>query len=82
MNDQNQVNFEAAQELEIILENMHELLGQAEHALRGTTEESRAGCYWIAHIKMALDKNCHSYLGSSMCTMQDTITDLYDEDKY
>ena len=39
----------------------------------------QAKSYWYAHIIMALDHE-HSYLGGSMCTMQDTINHLDDGD--
>ena len=35
----------------------------------------RAKAYWLAHVTMALTRD-HDYLGGSMVTMQDTLTEL------
>lgn len=61
-----------------IKEEMLELLRETQSLLRGTGEEERARSYWYAHIRMALDDD-HSYLGGSMCTLQDSIDALETE---
>ena len=61
-----------------IKDEMKELLGEAHDILRSGEDHialRRAESYWYAHIVMALDKD-HGYLGSSMCSMQDTIDEL------
>ena len=40
---------------------------------------ARAKSYWYAHILTNLS-NDHDYMGNSMCSMQDTLNDLEDED--
>jgi uncharacterized protein Veg len=58
-----------------IKEEMKELLNEAHDILRCGEDYStlrRAESYWYAHILTSLDSD-HGYLGSSMCTMQDTI---------
>tara|TARA_B100000902_G_scaffold56301_1_gene63104 strand:+ start:315 stop:584 length:270 start_codon:yes stop_codon:yes gene_type:complete len=62
-----------------IKEQIKELLKEAidivpDHA------SARAKCYWYANISMALD-NDHGYLGSSMCSMQDTVEEFDDEEE-
>jgi len=68
-------NYERAERLSEIKEQMLELLRAARGIVRGTSEEDRAGAYWLAHLRVALDSD-HSYLGGSMCTMQETIEAL------
>lgn len=67
-----------AERLMEIKEEMLELLDEARMLVRGTHEEDRAGAYWLAHIRMALD-NEHNYLGRGGCTMQSTIEALEDD---
>ena len=73
------VTSEDLYRLEEIKDEIKSLIQEAEEILRGTSEEDRAHSYWAAHIKMALDKD-HSYLGGSMCTLQDSIESLREED--
>ena len=63
-----------------IKEDMLGLLDEAKHIVRGTPDWERAKGYWIAAIRTALDEE-HEYLGGSMCTMQDTIDSLSDDDE-
>jgi hypothetical protein len=74
--------LEATERLEEIREEMLELLSEAEEVARQTAKAAgqrviyeRAAAYWIPQIKIAL-KNDHGYLGSSMCSLEDTIKDL------
>lgn len=56
---------------------MSALLDEAKDLIRresGIAWE-RAKGYWIAHIEMALSDS-HTYLGSSMFTMESTINEL------
>jgi len=62
-----------------IQEEMTELLREARQLLRGTRAESRAKAYWIPGVLTSLT-NQHSYLGRSMCTMEDTIRELEEEE--
>jgi hypothetical protein len=41
---------------------------------------SRANAYWYAHISTSLD-NDHDYMGGSMCSMQDTSEQFYEEEE-
>ena len=68
---------ELAEELGEIQQEMLAWLAQARHLLRrapGMTGQ-RAKAYWLAHGTMALTRD-HDYLGGSMVTMQDTLTEL------
>lgn len=58
-----------------IKDEMKELLHEAASLIRGTNQERFSESYWIAHIKMALDKD-HGYLTSGHDTMQATIEAL------
>jgi hypothetical protein len=40
---------------------------------------ARAESYWYAHISTSLD-NDHDYMGGSMCSMQDTLEQFYEEE--
>jgi len=72
-------NREKAQDLENVLEQMTYLMSEARSIVEGTSEQSRAEAYWIAHIEMALDDQ-HGYLGGSMCTISETINCLREEE--
>jgi hypothetical protein len=74
-----QSNHERAERLAEIKDEMLELLREAARLTRDTPEEDRARSYWLAHIRIALDDE-HSYLGGSMCTMQETIEALEEGD--
>ena len=63
------------QRLKDIQEEMLGLLAEADQLLRGTPAYQRAKSYWLAHVETALT-NSHGYLGGSMCSMEDTITEL------
>ena len=70
-------NCELADELVEIQQEMLELLDRARqllHAAPNMTRQ-RAEAYWLPHATMALT-NDHGYLGGSMVTMQNTITEL------
>ena len=66
-----------------IRNKMKELLSDAKDILNGAPHivQIRAESYWLAHIAMAIDDD-HSFCGSSMCTMQDTIKELKEEMEY
>ena len=69
---------EAAAILMDAKEAIQEALEQAGTALRALDNDflyEQARSYWLAHIRMALDRN-HGYLGGSMVTMQDAINAL------
>jgi len=72
-------NYERGRRLWEIKEEISGLLEEAEGLLKGTPEAERARAYWLAHIKIALDRS-HGYLASSMCTMEDSVAALTDED--
>ncbi|MAD95883.1 MAG: hypothetical protein CMB99_01010 [Flavobacteriaceae bacterium] len=71
--------IERAETLEDIKLQMLELLEQARDAVRATGAETQANAYWLAHIRTALDAE-HHFIGSSMCTMQDSIDLLTDDE--
>ena len=63
-----------------IKEKIKELVNEAEELIsENDYVSSRAKSYWIPHLLMALD-NDHNYVGGSMCTMQDTIDELEEDD--
>lgn len=66
-----------ADTLSDLREQIGDLIDHAESIMRdaGGTDEARAKSYWIAHIKAALG----GYGYSSMCSMLDSISDLYAE---
>jgi hypothetical protein len=70
----------AADRLEEIKDEIHELLREARRLVRGTPEEDRAKAYWLAHLAMSLDDD-HEYLGRGGITMQDTIEALRGEEE-
>lgn len=79
-NEEFQENDENAdiKKLEKIRSKMLELLEEAEYIVRITGSRhiyDRAKAYWIPHIKTALS-NDTEYLGKSMVTMQDTISEI------
>jgi hypothetical protein len=64
--------------LEEIQEEMSVLLDEAQRLVRQNAKGNgyeRAKAYWIGQIEMALSHN-HSFLGRSMCTMTDTISEM------
>lgn len=75
---------EAVERLTEIKDEMKELLQEAlqlvvDTAGRESTTYERARRYWCAGITVELDKE-HSWLASSMCTIQSTIEELSDEE--
>lgn len=58
--------------LEEVKDEILELIGEAEELVKGTSEEDRAGAYWLSHIKGALT-NESGIIGGSMYTMEDAI---------
>jgi len=76
MNEEQQ---DAITRMEEIKDEMKELLDEAQDIVkdffnRGTSYE-RAKAYWIAHIRVDLDKD-NEYLSGSMCNMEDTINEM------
>lgn len=64
--------------LKEVQRKMIELLDEAEYLIRITGDGKifdRAKAYWIPHIKMAL-LNDTEYVGKSMVTMEDTISEI------
>lgn len=62
--------------LEEIKDKISELLNEARQLIRNYPRAyERADAYWLAHMECALDKNS-KYLGSSMVTMDDTISEI------
>jgi len=71
-------SFEVMERLIDLKDELHEKLDEVQELLESVGFGARADAYWMAHIKMALDKQ-HEYLGGSMVTMQDTIDELEGE---
>ena len=69
---------EVKEKLNEIKEQMLELLDEAKDLIPEGMAKERARCYWYAHIKTALLKE-HEYLGGSLVTMDDTISELDEE---
>lgn len=65
---------------EEIKEQIKELLDEALDLVPEGGAKARAKAYWYPHIVMALD-NDHEYMGGSMCSMQDTLEEFYDEEE-
>lgn len=69
---------ELINELREIQVQMLECLDQAKALIKLSGQDmtlQRAESYWLAHAKIALT-NDHSYLGGSMCSMEDTIAEI------
>ena len=64
---------------EEIIGEIKELLEEARDLVPDYAR-ARAESYWYAHISMALDED-HGYIGSSMCSMQETIEEWEEEDE-
>ena len=75
--DKNERLLELIEELDEIKDSLLELVERAEAALRDGPESvrARAQCYWLAHIRTAIDRE-HGYLGGSLVTMDETIDEL------
>lgn len=58
---------EAYDKMEQLLFDIEDILSRAPVGVR-----TRAKSYWLAHMKIELNKD-HEFLAGSMCTMQDTI---------
>jgi hypothetical protein len=75
---------ESAERLLEIKEEIESLMDEAKRIIRNSGDKfawEQARGYWYAHILTSLDKNSE-FLGSSMCTMQDTIDRLdYENDE-
>ena len=72
------IENEDVKTLKEIQAKMLELLEEAEYMVRITGDRKildRAKAYWIPHIKMSL-LNDTEYLGKSMVTMEDTISEI------
>jgi hypothetical protein len=61
--------------LATIKDEMIDLLNEAYHLCRGTSERERAKAYWYGTIISALTDD-HEYLGGCMCTLESTIEAL------
>lgn len=64
--------------LKQIQRKMTELLDEAEYLIRINGDRKifdRAKAYWIPHVKTAL-LNDTEYIGTSMVTMEDTISEI------
>lgn len=70
----------AADHLVEIKEKMINLIDEARQVVEGTPAEARANAYWLAHLRCALDDD-HGYLGGSMCTLQDSINELREDEE-
>ena len=75
MNDHMENSFK----LRDLQDQMSDPLDEMEQVVRGTGAASRAESYWLAHIKTALFSETQ-YLGGSMVTCDDTITELREEE--
>ena len=64
--------FEIQQEMLELLERARRILHNAPILTR-----QRAEAYWLPHVTTALTSD-HSYLGGSMVTMENTITELFE----
>jgi hypothetical protein len=75
--DKNERLLALVEELDDIKDGFLELVERAEAALRDAPESARARaqCYWVAHIRTAIDRE-HSYLGGSLVTMDETIEEI------
>lgn len=76
--DEDKVEDEDFKRLKDIQREMAELLDEAEYLTRITGDRKifdRARAYWIPHIKTAL-LNDTEYIGKSMVTMEDTISEI------
>lgn len=70
--------FEAGERILEITEEIRELLQEAMDLVRseGTDfDRERARSYWYGQMQIALGGD-HGYLGSSMCSMEDTAREL------
>lgn len=67
--------------LKEIQREMLDLLDEASRIVRaaGGGHHERARVYWLAHIESALHRD-HGYLGGSVVTMEDTISEIEDGD--
>lgn len=70
------IESDVASDLNDILEQMVDLLSQAEDLVRSTSEGRAAESYWIPHIKQALGTE-----PGSMNSMMDTIEALQNSDE-
>jgi len=72
---------ETTYRLREIQEEILNLLGEASDLIESENPGaySRAKAYWLAHATMAVTKD-HSYLGGSMCDMDDTINELEEDE--
>ncbi len=73
-------NAESIERLTEIKEQMLELLEEAKDLLPEGMTKERAKCYWYAHIKTAILKE-HEFLGGSLVTVDDTISELGEDSK-
>lgn len=82
MNELAKERHNAAERILEISEEIVDLLEEAMGLVRhvGTpTEIARARSYWLGHIRMSLNDD-HGYMGSGICTMEDTARELMAEE--
>lgn len=68
------------QRFEEIIGKIKELLEEAIELVPEGHIRSRAQSYWYASMIMNVT-DTHEYMGGSMCSMQDTLEEFYDEDE-
>ena len=68
---------ENAELLQDLKEKLEDALFDVEEIINACPDhiKARAKAYWLSHIKIALT-NDHDFMGSSMCSMEDTINEL------
>lgn len=75
--DPDAVDFEKAEQLEVLRDELMEKLEECFQVVRGTSEESSARSYWYNQIRGICGDNL--IMGGSMCTIDDTIQSLRGE---
>lgn len=63
---------------EEIIGEIKELLDEAISLVPKGLTRSRAESYWYANMIINVDED-HGYLGGSMCSMQNTLEEFYEE---
>ena len=76
------IYVEDIERLEEIKDQLKELVEEAKGIVEsvGGNTCSRATSYWIPELLVALDKD-HDYCASCMCTMENTITELREQQR-
>jgi hypothetical protein len=75
--EKNEQVLALVEEMNDIKDCFLELIERAEAALRDApaSMRARAECYWLAHIRNALDRD-HGYLGGPLITLDETIEEI------